>query len=636
MDEMATFASAPSRPPYKRLSRIAGMLGVFVALIALVAVAAPWLFSTIALRDEIMTQIRQMTGLVATSQGHAVFVVLPQPHLSIDDIGFADPSGALRIDARYLKGYLRVTALLRGRLEIASVVLGEPKMVIDLNGRPLPSDSAIGRAANAKSASPQATSADEARLGVVSLVNGSARLQSKLDAFEVTVDAINVKVDWRKLGAAASVSGRARFRGQTADIAAVIAHPTELLRGEQSAVRLKIEGPAISLSTSGSLASAPRPQYTGHIVASTPSVRKLVETGGYYLPLPGLFNDLSLDSDVSIDASSAAFSSLRLSLDGNDLEGALAVHTGEQTPILSGTLATSRLSLRPFLANVPRPVGHDGQWSRDLFDLGDHSLADLDLRVSSTHLFLQRIEMEDAAFSLMKRNGRLDFTLAQAKVFQGSIRGRASFVLDEAGLTMRANGSVAGVDVASLWPIVGSGKISGSMTGTANVESTGASMSELMRNLDGRAQIALERGELGGINLEQALRRLDKRPLALATDVRHGETAFESASFGLRIAKGVAEIESGVLRNPRVSLGFGGGVDFAERALNLHALATAAASEDKAGQESPRFGFDVVGPWDDLAFVPDVQSLIRHSGAAAPLFIQKPGAAKPLANERKQ
>src|SRR5271166_1330946 len=213
--EMVTTASA------SRSKRFTGLIGggcAFALLLGAVAAAVPWLFSTNALRHEIIAQIRQMTGLVAISQGRAVFVVLPEPHISIESIRFSDPSGALRIDADYLKGYLRVASLLRGRLEIASATLGEPKMVIDLDGHPMPSDSAIGRAVNAKSASPQATSADEERLGVVSLVNGGARLTNSRGEGDALIDAINVTLDWRKLGSAASVAGTARFRGQSANI----------------------------------------------------------------------------------------------------------------------------------------------------------------------------------------------------------------------------------------------------------------------------------------------------------------------------------------------------------------------------------------------------------------------------------
>jgi len=58
-------------------------------------------------------------------------------HVSIDDVSFTDPTGALRIDAHYLKGYVRLAALLTGRIEISSATLGQPDMRIDLDGRPM-------------------------------------------------------------------------------------------------------------------------------------------------------------------------------------------------------------------------------------------------------------------------------------------------------------------------------------------------------------------------------------------------------------------------------------------------------------------------------------------------------------------
>ena len=283
MAEMAKIAPAAPPPPRKRVAGLLGVLVFGLVFAAMTAAAAPWLFSTNVLQKDVLAQIRQTTGLIAVSQGHSVFVVLPQPHISIEDIRFADPSGALQIDAKYLKGYLRVTSLLRGRLEISSATLGAPQIAIDLDNGPMPSDSAIGRAAKAKSSSPQADSADEARLGVVSLVDGSARLTAHAGRPDLLLDAINVTLDWRKLGSAASIAGTARFRGQSANIAAVIERPTELLRGEASPVNIRIDGPALSLSAEGSLARAPEARFMGRFVAAAPSLRKLVETGGYFV-----------------------------------------------------------------------------------------------------------------------------------------------------------------------------------------------------------------------------------------------------------------------------------------------------------------------------------------------------------------
>ena len=138
MVESATVVSGPSPPSRKLRSLIIYIFAGLAILVAIAAAAAPWAFSNAALRNEIAAQIRHVTGLAAISQGRAVFVVLPQPHISIDGVSFADPSGALRIDARYFKGYVRLAPLFAGRIEIASATLGQPDMHIDLDGRPMP------------------------------------------------------------------------------------------------------------------------------------------------------------------------------------------------------------------------------------------------------------------------------------------------------------------------------------------------------------------------------------------------------------------------------------------------------------------------------------------------------------------
>ncbi|HUZ91036.1 MAG TPA: AsmA family protein, partial [Methylocella sp.] len=308
MVESATVVSGPSPPTRKRVPRIAFILIGAALLVTIAAATAPWAFSNAALRNEVASQIRRMTGLATVAQGHAVFVVLPQPHVSIDDISFADPSGALRINAHSLKGYVRLTALFAGRIEIASATLLQPDMRIDLNGRPIPADSVIGRAAGAPPATAEAASADAARLGAVTLVDGRARLTGKQLSQDVTIDAINVTVDWRKPGMAAIVTGQAQIRGETAAIAAWIASPAGLLRGRQSPLSLKIEAPSLSLSVDGDLASKPEWKVSGRVHAATPSLRALLERAGYGIPLPGPFGDFEASCEAAVSAQSAVLS----------------------------------------------------------------------------------------------------------------------------------------------------------------------------------------------------------------------------------------------------------------------------------------------------------------------------------------
>lgn len=620
MVEMARLVSL-SFSPRKRRRRLIWALGGLIGVGALIAIAAPWLFSTAALSAATLSQIRQMTGLAAVAQGRAVFVVLPQPHISIEDINFADPSNALRIDAHYLKGYIRIPALLRGRLEIGSVTLGQPKFVIDLEGHPMPPDSAIGRAAHAKPSTPQATSADEASLGGVSLIDASAVLKNGSGGSDVLIDAINVKLDWRKLGGAATAHGQARFRGEVANFAARINRPAELLRGESSDLRVSVESSALSFSAEGAMTSMPSPRFRGRLIASAPSAPRLAEFAGYFGPLPGPFNDVVLRCEAEIGAASTVLSGLRLQLDGNDFEGVLAIRTDSTPLAIAGTLDSNHLSLHPLLSYFPRALLREGQWSREPFEIDDRPFADLDLRISAARAALSSFEIEDAAFSVLSRDGRLTFALAQAKAYQGSISGRATLTRGAAGVEARATGAIDGVDLSAYSPIpIGPWRLAGSLTASASVEGGGASMSELMRNLGGSAKIALSGGEISGIDLAQALRTIKERPLALVSDIQHGATAFDSAHLGLRIANGLAEIEDGSLQGRGLGLSFSGSADMGERTLNLHGVAMSSAAPPSPAQESSQFKFDVSGPWDDLAFVPDVRSLIRHSGAAAPLL----------------
>jgi len=356
-----------------------------------------------------------------------------------------------------------------------------------------------------------------------------------------------------------------------------------------------------------------------------------LEQAEYSVPLPEPFNDFDANCEATIAAASAVLSGLRLQFDGNEFEGTLAYQAGDAAPLLSGTLATNRLSLRPFLSSVSPATGRDGQWNRDPFDLKKYGSTDLDFRISASHMLFSYFEIEDAAFSLTRNSSRVELTLAGAKAYQGTIKGRATFDLRDNGVGMRATGTISGADLAALsfdafgWP-----EFYGALTGMANLESAGASMSELMRNLDGTAQLDVAQGQLGGIDLDSVLHRIDKSPLALLADIHRGRTVFERAGFGLRFVKGVAGIEEGKLENPSLRLAFGGTVDFGERGLDLHAVAMPSIGEAKPGKEILKFRFDVGGSWDDLAFTPDVRGLIRRSGAAAPLLWQRRDAGKSI------
>jgi AsmA protein len=152
------------------------------------------------------------------------------------------------------------------------------------------------------------------------------------------------------------------------------------------------------------------------------------------------------------------------------------------------------------------------------------------------------------------------------------------------------------------------------------MEAAGDSVLQTIRNLDGKAQFSITQGEIGGLDLNEALRRMATRPLSSLNEMRGGRTVFDKALGTFRMTKGVAEIVEASANAPGLSIGVTGSVQIAERMLALKGTATQAPGDAKASTEPTQLPFEVIGGWDDPAIVPDAQSLIRRSGAAERLY----------------
>jgi AsmA protein len=152
---------------------------------------------------------------------------------------------------------------------------------------------------------------------------------------------------------------------------------------------------------------------------------------------------------------------------------------------------------------------------------------------------------------------------------------------------------------------------------TLNVDGSGDSVLALTNTLDGAASVNAHSGALVGINVEQLLRRLERRPLSGNGDFRSGRTPFDDLLIDMTIAQGTVSVDKMHVDGPAVRLALNGQASVPMRDLDLKGTATLISTETDNQFELP---FVVQGRWDDPILLPDAQSLIRHSGAAAPLL----------------
>ena len=141
----------------------------------------------------------------------------------------------------------------------------------------------------------------------------------------------------------------------------------------------------------------------------------------------------------------------------------------------------------------------------------------------------------------------------------------------------------------------------------------------LTRSMNGSADLTGKTGALVGINIEQLLRRLERRPLSGGGDFRSGRTPFDKLAIALKVHQGTVQVDTMHIEGATVRLALGGSASIPDRELDLKGTASLvrAPTERLASFELP---FVVQGAWEDPIMLPDAEILIQRSGAAAPLL----------------
>ena len=232
-----------------------------------------------------------------------------------------------------------------------------------------------------------------------------------------------------------------------------------------------------------------------------------------------------------------------------------------------------------------------------------------------------RAIFDDAGCSLQLSNGHLDITIGQARAYGGQIKGRLSLTPGERGINLLATGVFSKVDAGAVMKeALRSIRLTGETSGQITLEGSGGSVADIVQSLDGSAQLSFRNGDILGLDLEQALRRLEKRPLSIITEVRSGRTGFDSVSVSAQLNDGIVAVQEATVSGLGVQLAVTGTASLIERTLHLRAMARQSGPTAASRENGPQLMLDIKGPWDDPSLVFDRESLIRRSEAAAPLM----------------
>jgi AsmA protein len=139
----------------------------------------------------------------------------------------------------------------------------------------------------------------------------------------------------------------------------------------------------------------------------------------------------------------------------------------------------------------------------------------------------------------------------------------------------------------------------------------------LAQSLDGTATLTGHDGAINGFNVEQLLKRLERRPLSGGGNFRNGKTPFDTLNVALKFNDGVAVATDVRVEGPAARLTVTGTASVPARDYDLKGIASLTPARDADNFDLP---FVIQGPWDDPLIFPDPESLIRRSKASAPLL----------------
>jgi AsmA protein len=597
----------------KRLGMpIAALLGV--ALIGLIATS--WFLNRDALRQAVEAQIRAVTGLDLVVNGTIDVSVFPGSYVSFHDVGLrggATSDPALAVDV--LTANLRLLPLLLRRFEIADVMMLRPHIHVvraaDGVSNWTPFIDTIAR--TMKPGADNQVSFSEIRIqdGVLNYEDAANHLSEMLDD-------IDLSLAWPSISRSFAATGQFDWRGERVDGSVSASDFVAALSGDRSGVKARLASAPLKLAFDGTVANRTSMMMEGTLTIDSPSLRNALRWTGQAPPGSGGFGRFALKARANVVGASIALTNVNVELDGNVAEGVMTyANNGRQT--LQATLAAGNLDFTPYISTFRLLASGARDWNRQLFDLNSLSTTDLDMRLSAAKVTVGSTKLGRTAFGANLRGGALALSVGEAQMYGGIAKGSFGIARSDAVADVKAEFQFTDVDLQSCASeLFGITKLSGRGNLNVSLVASGASPFGLAQSLDGTATLTGHDGAISGFNVEQLLRRLERRPLSGAGNFRSGSTPYDNLTLAVKFADGIATAEDIRVEGPAARITLTGTASVPAREYDIKGVASLTSAPNAApGFDLP---FVVQGPWDDPLIFPDPESLIRRSPASAPLL----------------
>lgn len=598
-----------------------GLLALVLLVGALVAL--PFFIPTSVYKNQIIEQTRLATGRVLKIDGDLKLSFWPAFGVEVGKVSFANVAGSttpqmVTMDSMVVGAEL--VPLLSGTLNVTQIRFINPtiNLEIDSQGRGNwlfePAQGAAPAGGQAKPSSGGDFSFRDVEITGGTLTYADARTETAQ-----RIDAIDVSVKLPNLDQPMTVQGGLTWNKEAIKVDTTIANPRALSTAGKSDLKAKVDGEVLNASFDGTV-DAGKSEVAGDVDFRTQSARRLAAWAGVTLPEVRGFGPMTLSGKLSATARELGFKQAKLSLDGMNGTGDLALDTSGARPHVKGNFELDRLDLNPYVGSGAAAQGgtaNGAAWSDAAIDFSALRLIDADLDFAVNALSAGRMNIGRSALEIALTEGKLRAFLKQMALYGGngtgviSLNGAGS--APQVGLDLAFNG-IQGepflTDAAGFTRLSGTGNIG------LKVAAAGSSQRALMKSLNGTTQIKFEDGAIKGVNLAEIARTIQSALSGTAIGPA-AKTDFAELSGSFVIRDGVGANKDLKLLNPFVRLTGTGLVDFGNQTLDYRVEPKAVRSSEGQGGKGDLGGigipFRIKGPWSKLSYEPDLSGVLNST-----------------------
>lgn len=515
------------------MRRLAVLALAVIVLIGGLQLLVPVLLPKETVKTRIAEQISAWTGREVSVRGDPVISIFPSLIVQIEGVAIAGPTtmrNADLADMERLTASVRRLPLLIGDIEFDAFELAGPKIRLvrdEADERNWMFDSSV--------AAMQLAFTGDVPLGAFTIVDGQIDFEDRITGRRETLDTVNLDISWRSVSRPFALSGSATWRGEPVSIEADARDPVSFIKGRQTPFTARLDAAPVTIDFNGTAAGIKNTRLGGWLDLSSPSLRGFIGWIDDPLADGASLASLTISGEAAIDKTGLDVANAQISMDGNSGAGSLRIGFGDR-PIITGTLAFQNLNLTAYLTDLDS-LQKSSDWQHEAIDPDWLRRVDADIRLSSEQVIAGRLSLGETATAILVENSVLEVGIAQASFYGGTLTGRLSLTDREDGAAaqaqLRANGFSL-TDVGRMLEL--DQALSGQSSIAGDLSADGATLGDLLANMDGTVTIGAAAGALPGFGLD-----------ALATSMRTGVPAPDTdADRGSRPAMTFQSVEASV------------------------------------------------------------------------------------------